>query len=49
MEKLESGRSERIINRSKSKKTLLQSSLIKCTINLLKTSGTLNPLKSIRR
>jgi len=49
MEKLESGRSEKIINRSKSKKTLLRFSLIKCIINLLRTLETLNCLKLTRR
>jgi len=45
MEKLKNGRSERIINGFKSKKILLQSNLIKCIINLLRTLEILNYLK----
>ena len=46
MEKPKSGRSEKITSGSKSKKTLLQSSLTERTINLLKTLGILYYLKS---
>jgi len=45
MEKLESNRSKKITNGFKSKRTLLRSSLIKRTIDLLKTLKTLNYLK----
>jgi len=49
MEKLENSRSEKITSGSKSKKTLLRSSPIKCIINLLKIFKTLYRLKLIRR
>jgi len=45
MERLESGRSEKIINGFKSKRILLQSSLIKRIIDLLKILETLNRLR----
>jgi len=45
MEKLENGRNGKIINESKSKKTLLRSKLTKYTINLLRTLGILYCLK----
>jgi len=48
MEKLENSKSGKIINRFKSKKTLLQSSPVKRTINLLKISRILYCLKLIR-
>jgi len=49
VERLENSRNEKITNGSKSKKILLQSSLVKRIIDLLKTLRTLNYLKSIRR
>jgi len=45
MEKLKSGKSEKIINRFKSKKILLWFKFIKCIINLLRILGTLYCLK----
>jgi len=49
MEKLKSSKSERTISRFKSKKILLRFNLIKYIIDLLRTLGILNRLKSIRR
>jgi len=48
MEKLKSGKSGKITNKSKSKKTLLRSKPVKYTINLLKIFGISYRLKLIR-
>ena len=45
MKKLRNGRNRKTTNRSKSKKTLLRSKLVKRTVNLLRTLGTLYRLK----
>jgi len=45
MEKLKNGKSGKIINRFKSKKTLLQFKPAECIINLLRTLGILYCLK----